>query len=179
MFETWQKKLWVLTAIVLLIIAVLILFFTSISILKAYSLISENQKNTTFVFSMTALIQTTILRLLAEISGILIAFSGLIVSFYAQKQAIKVGGEISQSSGLNSKFSLATASPGIFSLVVGAVIITSALFSHTHYSYNRQGDRDESQSQNRETIEDSILPPSEQVFESTPSKKQAGGKIRE
>jgi hypothetical protein len=87
-----------------------------------------------FAYASMTLISLTMLRYLAMLIGAAMVFGGLMVSFFTHSRASKleVGGTGGSSSG---KVALATASPGIASIVVGAIVIVAALFSQGHFKY--------------------------------------------
>lgn len=84
-----------------------------------------------FAFSGMLLMTLTLLRFVAMLIGAGMVFGGLALSFHTNSELTKIGAE-SESVG---KATLATSSPGIAAIVVGAVVILSALFHGGPYQY--------------------------------------------
>lgn len=126
---------------------VLLLIFVGLTIYQLVKIISERQvEDLSFVFSSLALINMTLLRLLAIFSGAAIAFAGLAVSFFTHEKETTLWA----SAKLNTKDdsgnevasimpkvgSLKTYSPGIIGIIVGAIIISIALLHSSRHSYD-------------------------------------------
>jgi signal transduction histidine kinase len=94
-----------------------------------------------FVFSSTGLVTMALIRLLAIMIGAAIAFAGLAVSFFAHEQAITISMEGKVNEAASAKMALATHSPGIVALLVGAMVIIVAVYSKTKHEYKPQPDR--------------------------------------
>ena len=131
----WQRIMWIATAISLAFTILALLLVVVGTIWHACTVVNSMLSDKIFAFSTIGLIHTTLLRLLAELAGTAIAFSGLAISFYAYSESIKLTGNMPLSDGGNSKWTLITSSPGVFSLIIGAIIIACSLFSKGEYSY--------------------------------------------
>lgn len=128
----WQRGLWVGVAYGLGLMGLLLLAFVGYTVMRVADLMSaEGAKDLSFAFSGMTLITLTLLRLLAMLVGAGMVFGGLVVSFYTHAQATQVQGE----GGQGIKGGLATHSPGITAIVVGAIVIVSALLSKGDYRY--------------------------------------------
>ncbi|MCV2362609.1 hypothetical protein LNV23_03990 [Paucibacter sp. DJ1R-11] len=92
-----------------------------------------------FTFASITHVNATLLRMVALLIGAAIGFGGLAVSFFAHEKATSL--KFSHDAGDTSfaKGTLATYSPGLVGLVVGAAIIVCSLYAKTEYSYNGQG----------------------------------------
>lgn len=88
-----------------------------------------------FVFAGLTLITGSLLRLLAILIGGAIAFVGLAVSFFAHQKATSFDANVAREQLGDAKAALATNSPGIVAVVIGALVIIFALLSKGTYTY--------------------------------------------
>lgn len=86
-----------------------------------------------FVMTGLGLVSLTLLRLLAILIGGAIAFAGLAVSFFAHDNASSLA--VGSDGNTSPKMALATYSPGIIGVVVGATVIVGALYAKSNHSY--------------------------------------------
>lgn len=82
------------------------------------------------------LLYSSLLRLLAILIGGAISFAGLAVSFYAHQQATSLGADAAREHLVNAKAALATNSPGIVAVVIGALVIIVALMLRSPHTYD-------------------------------------------
>jgi hypothetical protein len=128
----WQKSLWVGSGAGLALVILALFCFTMLVIFKTLSLFERfNSGDLGFMFAGVALVNLTLIRLLAVLIGAAIAFAGVAVSFFAHDRATNLSVEGSA----KAQFSLATYSPGIVAIVVGAGIVIAALYARGHHSY--------------------------------------------
>ncbi len=132
----WQKYIWLGAGSGLFLILVLLLSFVTYTVAKLVDIMAaKGQEDLAFIFSTIALIDLTLLRLLAILVGAAIAFAGLAVSFFAHEKAIGFSGELQQSSSAYAKAALSAYSPGIVGVIIGAVIIVTAVLATIEHSY--------------------------------------------
>lgn len=131
----WQRSLWISVACSLGLTILLLLGFVAWTVGRVTDLMTGHRDaDLAFAFAGMTLVTLTLLRLLAILIGAGLAFAGLVVSFYNHAQVTRLGA--SQGGGAAGfRASLATGSPGIAAIVVGAVIILCALFAQGTYSY--------------------------------------------
>ena len=132
----WQRAIWIGVATSLAVMCLLLIIFVGLTISKVTNIITSNANaDLTFVFASISLITLTLLRLLAILTGTAVVFAGLAVSFFAHAEATKISAQSSNSSSLIPKATLATHSPGIAAVVVGSIIIISALYAKSNHEY--------------------------------------------
>lgn len=131
----WQRGVWIGVACALGLTILLLLLFVGSTVGRVADLMaSRGENDLAFAFSGMALLTLTLLRLLAILIGAGLAFGGLVVSFYSSATMANVEGG-HEAAGGSLKAKLATNSPGIAAIVVGAAIILSALFAQGRHSY--------------------------------------------
>jgi hypothetical protein len=133
--HTWQRSLWVGVAIALGLFGLLLVILVSSALSRTNDLLTAHGgADLHFAFAGMALVNLTLLRLLAILIGAGMVFGGLAVSFFTHEATTRfTAGRTDQS--LGAKASLATSSPGIAAIVVGAAVILSALFSQSKHKY--------------------------------------------
>ncbi|MNK89889.1 hypothetical protein D3C87_1099160 [compost metagenome] len=134
--QRWQERIWLGVGLGLLLTIVMLLAFVGLTIWRTTSFIEERKAvDLAFTFSSMGLITLTLLRLLAVFIGAAISFAGLAISFYAHDRATGVDGEFRATGAGTAKATLATYSPGIVGVFVGAAIIIFALFAKSEHGY--------------------------------------------
>lgn len=158
--DVWKSYMWLGAGGGLLVTILILLIVTGLVLWRAVDLIeAQNRNNYEFTFLSIGLIAFTLIRLLAVLIGAAIAFAGLALSFFVHEKATKFGGVINTPESMivkatesmaeivteptaakkpessMVKATLATYSPGIIGMVVGAVIIVCALFAKSEHEY--------------------------------------------
>ncbi|WP_192564375.1 hypothetical protein [Pseudomonas gozinkensis] len=134
--QAWQTYIWLGAGSGLFLILVLLLTFVAYTVSKLVDIMAlRGQDDLAFIFSTIALIDLTLLRLLAILVGAAIAFAGLAVSFFAHEKATGLSGELHQSPSAYAKAALSAYSPGIVGVIIGAVIIVTAVLATIEHSY--------------------------------------------
>ena len=146
--KKWQQIIWIGVAIGLGVGFLLLIYFVSSTLASLADIIVNfsskaaddhfNDK-AVFLFSSVSLINLTLLRLLAILTGTGVIFGGLAVSFFTHAEANRLLISTGITSQTTPKGALATHSPGIVAVVVGAIIIISALFAKSEFNYNLGG----------------------------------------
>lgn len=139
----WQKKVWFGAGVGLLGTIIILLMVVGIVVWRTLDIIGLQANNDhLFTFFSIELITTTLIRLLAVLIGAAIAFSGLAISFFVHEKETKFGGVVNtpgtpiiNTEATMAKATLATYSPGIIGMVVGAIIIACALFAKAEHQY--------------------------------------------
>jgi hypothetical protein len=133
--RSWQRTLWIGVASALGLVGLLLVLLVSSTVSRTNDLLAAyGGADLTFAFAGMALVNLTLLRLLAILIGAGMVFGGLAVSFFTHEATTRLtAGHSEQSLGL--KASLATSSPGIAAIVVGAAVILSALFAQGRHTY--------------------------------------------
>jgi hypothetical protein len=96
-----------------------------------------------FVFTGISLVNSSLLRLLAILIGGAIAFVGLAVSFFVHQKTTSMDANATGGPEQNAKFALATNSPGLVAVVIGAIVIIVAVVTkatHTYVPGQRSGE---------------------------------------
>lgn len=130
----WQRRVWVACSGALLLVIFVLLLLVGVALWKIMSLLEQKTTDLAFIFSGMALVTASLLRLLAILIGGAIAFVGLAVSFFAHQKATSLASDIGHEQ-VNAKAALATNSPGIVAVVIGACVIIFALLSKGTHSY--------------------------------------------
>jgi len=139
--------IWIGAGIGLFSTLILLLMFVGLTIYQVVQIISERKgAELSFVFSGLALINMTLLRLLAIFSGAAIAFAGLAVSFFThdKETTLWASTKLDTKDNVTNEVasiipkagSLKTYSPGIIAIIVGAIIISIALLHSSKHSYD-------------------------------------------
>lgn len=133
--RSWQRTLWIGVASALGLVGLLLVLLVSSTVSRTNDLLAAHGgADLTFAFAGMALVNLTLLRLLAILIGAGMVFGGLAVSFFTHEATTRLtAGHAEQS--LGPKASLATSSPGIAAIVVGAAVILSALFAQGRHAY--------------------------------------------
>lgn len=120
----------------LFVILLLLLGFVGMTVANIMNIISTQQNaDLGFVFSGVVLVNLTLLRLIALLIGAAIAFAGLAVSFFAHDKATSLSAKGKLAEEVTTGGALKTFSPGIIGVVVGAIIIMTAILSTATYQY--------------------------------------------
>jgi hypothetical protein len=88
-----------------------------------------------FVFSGMSLVGSSSLRLLAMLIGGAIAFAGLAVSFFVHEKKTSFSANSAGGPENSAKLTLATYSPGIVAVVIGALVIIIAVLTKATHTY--------------------------------------------
>lgn len=132
----WQQAIWIGSGLSLLITILVLLGFSIHSISRVVGLIeSRPDSDLAFVFSSMGVVTLTLLRLLAILIGAAIAFAGLAVSFFSHEHALSATADMNVSSSTNIKAGLVAYAPGLVGLIVGALVIVSALYVKSKHDY--------------------------------------------
>lgn len=131
----WEQGIWLWVARGLAVIGLVLIIFvagTLIWITREVTILGG--KDLAFSFSSIALLSLTLLRFLAILIGAGMVFGGLVVSFFAHAKTSTLGAQGSVA-GSPTSFNLATASPGLAAIVVGALVIVAALYAKGDHKY--------------------------------------------
>lgn len=135
--HNWHKYIWFGAGSGLFFVLILLLLFVAKTVSTLVEIMSlKGADDLAFIFSSIALIDLTLLRLLAILVGAAIAFAGLAVSFFAHDKATSLSGEIHESASAYAKAALSAYSPGIVGVVIGAIIIVTAVLATIEHSYS-------------------------------------------
>jgi hypothetical protein len=143
--KKWQQIIWIGVAISLGVGFLLLIYFVSSTLASLADIIvafsskavdDHFNDKAVFLFSSVSLVNLTLLRLLAILTGTGVIFGGLAVSFFTHAEANKLLISTGNTSQTSPKGALATHSPGIVAVVVGAIIIISALYSKSEFNYD-------------------------------------------
>lgn len=129
--QAWQKATWLRASAFLGVVGILLCFLVLFTMYEMFAIVASENRDSYFVFAGMTLLVGTLLRFLAILVGGGAVFAGLAVSFYTHEKATEIKAEATNS----AKGTLATSSPGIAAIVVGAVVIIAALFATGKYSY--------------------------------------------
>ncbi|MFV5642467.1 hypothetical protein [Acinetobacter oleivorans] len=133
----WQKFMWFGVGLGLFSIITALLVGVGLLLVQIVDIINNNgNKDLVFTFSSIGLVTTILIRLLAVLIGAAISFTGLAISFFAYEKAINFSGTMNASETTVAKATLATYSPGIVGMIVGAVIIICAIFAKSNFKYD-------------------------------------------
>lgn len=127
----WQNTTWTRASAVLGVVGILLCLLVFFTIYQMFAIVASDKHDTYFVFAGMTLLVGTLLRFLAILIGGGAVFAGLAVSFYTHANETQIEGDITAT----AKGKLATSSPGIAAIMVGAVVIIAALFAKGEYSY--------------------------------------------
>ena len=131
----WQRKLWIGVGMALGLCGALLVGLVGYTLVRALDVLATDKAgDLSFTFAGLSLVVLTLLRLLAILVGSGLIFGGLVVSFHTHSKLTEVDGEALN----NVKARLATSSPGIVAIVVGALIIITALLSKGLHEYQPQ-----------------------------------------
>ncbi|MGK7250332.1 hypothetical protein ACSNOU_14755 [Acinetobacter oleivorans] len=135
--SSWQRLMWFGVGLGLLLTIIALLAGVGILLMQIVDIIeTKGNKDLVFTFSSIGLVTTILIRLLAVLIGAAISFTGLAISFFAYEKAINFSGTLSASETTVAKATLATYSPGIVGMIVGAVIIICAIFAKSNFKYD-------------------------------------------
>jgi hypothetical protein len=131
----WEQRIWIWVARGLGFVGLMLIIFVAGTLLWiTREMTTLGGKDLAFSFAGIGLLSLTLLRFLAILIGAGMVFGGLVVSFFAHTKASTIGAS-GTANGSPASFSLATASPGLAAIVVGAVVIVSALYAKGNYKY--------------------------------------------
>lgn len=131
----WQQRIWRGCTWALLGMILALLVIVAFTVWRAVALVRENAIDHALVFAGIALVTSNLLRVLAVLIGGAIAFVGLAVSFFVHEKVSSMNAQFANGDGKNIGAALATHSPGIVSVVIGAVVIVFALFAKGTHMY--------------------------------------------
>lgn len=132
----WQRIVWVGAGAGLLATIFTLLAIVGVTVgqvVESFRLKSDTPASV--LLSGMSLVTLTLIRLLAVLIGGAIAFAGLAVSFFVHQQAVRLDVGVAEKELGNAKAALATHSPGIVAIVIGALVIVAALFAKATHSY--------------------------------------------
>lgn len=134
----WQQLIWVGAGSALFLTIACLVALVGWTVVSTIEIIgSVGKEDTSFLLSGMSIITLTLLRFLSVLIGGTICFAGIAVSFFASKNAnslnIGAGGE----GDLQQlpKVALATYSPGLIGVVVGALVIVAALYAKSTHTF--------------------------------------------
>jgi hypothetical protein len=137
--EKWQQAVWIGAGLALFGILVALVWFVGSTVTDLVVVFGQQKDaQPVFILSGIALVTLTLIRILAIFLGGAIAFAGLAVSFFVHQQMTSLDTSVTHGDSEAAKVALATSSPGIVAVVIGAVIIIFALFAKTNYSSGGQ-----------------------------------------
>lgn len=173
----WQQVMWSGAGISLLLTIVILLSFAVITVSQLINVISKrSDADLGFIFASIGVITQTLLRLLAILVGAAVAFTGLAVSFFAHEHESTASAHLGDRAGGSAKFALATHVPGVFGVVVGALVIVAALYARGTHEYTGPEIRSTTQpkpeaapSQSEPASNSTVLPPVEEVLKTRKS----------
>lgn len=129
----WQQTVWAAAVAALFAIIGVLVWFVGSTVTELVGILQRQDREPYFLFSGVAIVTLALIRMLSILLGGAIAFAGLAVSFYTHKQASHVAarlGTVEDAPGMR----LATYSPGIVAMLIGAAIIVSALYARTTFT---------------------------------------------
>ncbi|HWL29413.1 MAG TPA: hypothetical protein VNQ97_10935 [Burkholderiaceae bacterium] len=130
----WQSVIWLGLGLALIALLISMLILVAVTQMRVLAVIQEGVKDRAFAASMLSSSNLILLRLIVVLVGGGISFSGLAVSFFAhEKASVFSAGELP--AALLPKFRLASHSPGIIAIIVGAVVIVCSLYATTRTRY--------------------------------------------
>lgn len=131
----WQRSVWIGVTIGLGVAGALLITLVGYAVYRTTGIVdSKKDADLVFIFSGLALVNSTLLRLLAMLVGAGVIFGGLAVSFFTHASDNKISGEMPSESG-STKAMLASRSPGLIGVFVGGVIIVAALYARSTQTY--------------------------------------------
>lgn len=131
----WQQYIWVGCSAGLMLMIVVLCCIVAFALGKMMLLLDIKDKDHLFQFAGMNLVTGSLLRLVAILIGGAIAFVGLAVSFFAHQKATTLDTSIAKNELLNAKAALATYSPGIVAIVIGAAVIMASIYARATYNY--------------------------------------------
>lgn len=132
---TWQRAIWLGSSVALVLVIIALCFIGMFALGKMMLLLESEDHDHLFQFAGMNLVTGGLLRLLAILIGGTIAFVGLAVSFFAHQKSTSLEASLAREELLNTKAALVTHSPGIIAIVIGAVVIISAVYARGTYNY--------------------------------------------
>ena len=132
----WQRNIWGWVTAGLGITCFLLIMLVAYSVYRTTGIVdSRKSADLAFIFSGIALVNSTLLRLLAMLIGSGVIFGGLAVSFFTHSQSSRFG--IDAKEGERSlKTMIASHSPGIIGIFIGGIIIIAALYARSTQTYS-------------------------------------------
>lgn len=131
----WQRAIWRGCAIGLGLLIISLVGLVAYMLVQVLDLLRLKTPDNAFVFAGITLLNSSLLRLLAILIGGAIAFVGLAVSFFAHQKATSVDANLAREQLGSAKAALATNSPGIVAVIIGALVIIVALFLRGTHTY--------------------------------------------
>lgn len=131
----WQRWIWIGSGVALILVIVALCFIGVFALGKMMLLLESEDHDHLFQFAGMNLVTGGLLRLLAILIGGTIAFVGLAVSFFAHQKSTSLDASLAREELLNTRAALVTHSPGIVAIVIGAVVIVSAIYGRGTYNY--------------------------------------------
>lgn len=132
--KRWQQLVWIGAGLALLGVIGALVWFVGVTINELVAILAKRHDDSPFfLLSGISIVTLTLIRMLAVLLGGAIAFAGLAVSFFTHQQETTVESNLSRDEK-GAKLTLATYSPGIIAMVIGAAIIVFALYAKTTYS---------------------------------------------
>lgn len=131
----WQQRIWTGCSRGLLTVIAALFCIVIFTLWQILLLLQTKDGDNAFVFAGITLVTVSLFRLLAILIGGAIAFVGLAVSFFAHQNVSTVNAELAQKEYGTAKAALATQSPGIVAVIIGAAVIVCALFARGTHTY--------------------------------------------
>jgi hypothetical protein len=132
----WQQKIWTVCSFGLMTIIVLLCSIAMFALAKMLILLQTQDHDHLYQFAGINLVSSALLRLMAILIGGAIAFVGLAVSFFAHQKATSLDADVAKEELGNAKAALATHSPGIVAVIIGAAVIIASVYARGTYSYS-------------------------------------------
>ena len=133
----WQRIIWIGAGGSLFLVIVFLLALVAWTVERVTGIIvSRPTADLAFITTGVGMVTLTLLRFLAILIGGAIAFAGLAVSFFTHDSVNFMGVGAEQNSLAIPKMTLATYSPGIVGLIVGAAVMVSALYATSEHQYS-------------------------------------------
>ncbi|WP_431484638.1 hypothetical protein [Pseudomonas solani] len=141
--ERWQQIAWIGAIVFLSITMVLLLGTVGYSSYRSMGVISSfanpelgRAPDPMFLFAGLSLINTSLVKTIAILSGTAISFAGIAISFFSHEKANQLVASNGDTTGSMAKVALTAYSPGIFGVVVGAAVIMTTVLTPNKYSYS-------------------------------------------
>lgn len=134
--ENWKKHAWILAIILLLATMGFLLFIVRELSIQTMNAITQSRSNDTlFLFAGLSLVNSSLTKSIAILSGTAVSFAGIAISFFSHEKANRLVAANNDAAGNNAKIALTAYSPGIFAVVVGAAVIMTAVLFPGKFTY--------------------------------------------
>lgn len=127
---SWEQRLWLFVSLGFGVCSLGLFGLVGYSLWQTLAWLQQPRGQTEqYVLNAVALTTLGILRYLAMLIGAALASGGLLVSFLTISQAIGASAKSGGATGVVGEFK--TTSPGVVAILIGCIIIVSALFKRT------------------------------------------------